>query len=224
MDTKTIQTNELSRQRALLNKLKSDSRYKASKEKITRSFLRQEVVITNTNSKYEFDFNQDSSKQGNKTERLLRRQDIFYADSVGMFLVREVAAELGTGVLQTYPNPVAFPAAAGFTPADLEIFYNAFLSAQIDQKIFFEFLDTQLFLCVPESQQIAAGIERSQRSPNDGFIDLEPNLVLSGKRTNKLEINVPTFAGAEVASVTAGTDHKIVMYARGFLIPGVAYD
>lgn len=203
------------RDRALLNLL----RQQFPNQNPTKSFLKQEVVLRNQQNTYTVDFNDDNTQK--LTERRLNRQDFFCASEFGIFLLREPANQLGTGVLQTFPNLTNFPAVAGFTPAHLELIYNAIMRVQIQNNVVYSALDTLRFRQVPQTFQSAVN-SNSQFEYEYPFMELEPMLRLSGARKNTFTLEIPLITGVQIESVTAGTDNKLVFYAGGYLIEGGA--
>lgn len=192
------------------------------------SYLRQEIVLVNSQGLYTFTLSKDEQVTGKSTEQLLGRQDVFYVLDLGLKLLKEDKTKYGTGILQTYPNPTLFPdVATEFTNAHLNLVYNGKLSARVDQKILFDAIPTNKFYKVPQTLQ-SGTIPLSQKDPKDGFIEMEPYLILSGKRKNEIELKIPTFNGNLFAAGTTlaatGVEHKVVLEAEGFLVPGVAFD
>lgn len=188
---------------------------------IQESFLRRELAITNNLQTYTFKFLQGDQTQG-PTEYFLNKNDVFEMTSIGMYLTGRTTAQDGAEELQTYPNIQAFPAAAGFTPRHLYVFYNAYLSYSVGTTTFVQNLDTKRFFYVPQTQQSAATNYSQVDLENDGRIFLEPALTVSGANDNTFNIVVPTFAGIQVASVTAGLTNVLVLDLRGFLVKGAA--
>lgn len=186
---------------------KIEERY--GKGSARRSFLRQEQVIKNAKGKYEFDFN--GNVTGKSTERKLNQQDVFFAHSIGLFLLREEVAKIGSGVLRTHVDPADFVAATGFVPAHLELLYNASLKAEINNETIFEALETTNFRKVPVQYMPQMGVEH-----------LDPALVLNGRKKNLFTLNAETFAGIQWESVTTGTDNKVVAMLFGFQVFDVA--
>ena len=133
------------REREIYNALKKQYPNQTPKP----SYLRKAVKIVNTKADYNFLFNGKS--EGANLD--LERQDMFVVIKLGYFLLREIEIEEGTGVLQTHANATAFPAAAGFTPADLQVFYNGQLKTTVDGNIQYEKFPTQLFEYVPQTIQ-----------------------------------------------------------------------
>lgn len=197
-------TNDATRDRELLLTLEAEF----GKGKVTRSFLREEAVLVNQNQTYAFAF--DGNVKPKISERKVASQDIFVANRLGLFLLREDAVKIGSGVLRTAVT-AEFAAAAGFVPADLEAIWNGSIKAEIDNVTIFEALESQDFRKVVTEFQ-----------PQYGKVSIEPRLVLNGKAKNKLTVTVPTWNGIQLQSVVAGTDHKLVLCAFGFLITGAA--
>jgi hypothetical protein len=178
------------------------------KGKATKSYLRQEAVLKNNQSTLDFDF--DGKRNSKPSERLLAQQDIFFATALGLFLLREEDGKEGSGVLLTHVDSSVFAAATGFTPAHLEAVYNGLIKAQMGNQIIFEALATKNFRHVPTHY-----VER------DGTIVLNPTIIINGKEKNKFTLNIPSFAGIQIASVTENISNKVVLMAEGFLVTGL---
>lgn len=183
----------------------------------TPAILRQSVVITNTKDNYIFEFNKDTDTGADIN---LKREDDFVITDLGVYLLREPTAEAGTGVLQTYVNATNFPAASGFSPEDLNVFYNGTLETRRDKQTDYEKFPTLAFQFIPQFQQ-SASTNKSQKNAFDGVVSLDPLVRFKGNAKNKITITVPIFGGIEVASVTAGVDHKLVVIPYGYLISGL---
>jgi hypothetical protein len=178
--------------------------------------LRKELVLKNNVAQYKFVFDQTDTG-ANKN---LRRQDVFVVTSWGLFLTREAQTAKGTGVLQTYVNTTFFLAVAGpsaFTPDHLQTIYNGYLDTTTDKNKVYENYQTDRFQRIPQTQQSVTNA-KSQRDPNDGYVDTDPLLFLNGERKNDIALNIPTFSGIAIESQTSGTDNLVVMIPRGFLL------
>lgn len=180
---------------------------KYGKGKVTKSFLRQELILKNNQAAYEFDF--DGKRNQKASERLLAAQDIFFVLSLALYLVKETDGKEGSGVLLTHVDSAVFAAVAGFTPAHLEAIYNGYIQGKMGNTVVFEALQAKNFRKLP-----------SELLNRDGSVEIDPTIVLYGQEKNKLTLNIPSFAGIEVASVAAGVSHKIVLIPEGFLVTG----
>jgi len=184
---------------------------------ITPSTLRFEKKIVNGQQIFEFSMIEDNGAS-QVTERRLRKNDMFIADEIGLFLINRTVAKPGVEVLQSYPNPQVFPAGTTFLAADLEVFYNSLFNFTVGQEILIEGLDTNRFRNIDALIQTSATTATSQKK-DSGFVSLVPQIVLNGQKTAKTEIKLPTTAGLYPANDVAGHDNYLVLMLRGFLIP-----
>lgn len=179
------------------------------------SYLRQSQKIENNKSIYEFSLTANNSGNIPLPEQLLQVTDGFYCYAMGFFLLAEVVGEEGTGVLQTYPNQAVFNA-----KTDLEVFYNAQFSVQINQTLVVQNAPMKPFRVVNTTiQSVANDFVLSESLVNDGFKELEPNLKLAGTQKIKVSVTIPTFSGIDIASTTEGTEYKLVCMPLGFSLP-----
>lgn len=183
------------------------------------SYLREEQKLENNKTAYVFEFRNDEQSKLPKVG--LARQDLFVSNVWGLFLLREADAALGTGVLQTYVNTTYFPAAAGFTPEHLNLVYAGYLQATVNDQIVFNAIQNEGFQSIPQTLQSGTNI-RSERKPIDGYQTIDPNFVLNGELTRNITLNIPSIAGMQIESVTAGTSNKVVLVQKGFLLRGAA--
>jgi hypothetical protein len=174
----------------------------------TKSFLRQEAILKNNQNSYSFDF--DANKPSQASERRLAVQDAFFANKIGLFLLKETDTTIGSGVPRTFADPDVFTAVAGFTLAHLETIYNGSVKAEIGKQTVFEALPTIQFRKVPTEFQ-----------EGNGVLDIEPALILYGNEKNRLTLTIPVFSGIQIENPTAGINHKVAIILFGFLVTGV---
>jgi len=192
------------------------TRYKESGNFPAPSFLRVDQVLANNKSRYKFDIKAASTDAA--PELRLDRNDLFVATHIGIFLVAQDRNKKGREVLQSYPNQVIFPAAAGFDPEDLEAIYNGFLTMKVGSTVNIESLSMQNFRKVPQTQQ-SASTNRSQWNLKDQCYKPETTLELHGTANIDIEVEFPTYNNIKIAYDGEGTiDHKIAMLAFGYLV------
>lgn len=190
-----------------------------SPENVSYSYLRVAVLMNNAQSQYKFQLKKDSG-EALIHDRKLDLNDTFVVFGLGLRLLAEDPALPGTGILQTYPNNLVFPAAAGeVTPAHLNIFYNGEYEIKVDEKVYGPAIATDEMLCVRTTQQASASTF-SQRMDTDGCVDPGADITLNGSRKNVVTLTVPTFAGLQLQNTTATTRNYVVFYAVGFLVTG----
>lgn len=183
----------------------------------TPSYLRQEAVLKNNKSSYEFTFSQSQDEGAEKT---LKDQDLFFANAVGIFLLKETKGNEGAGLLQTYPNGNEFPdnATAGseFLNSHLNCIYNGYIDSDVDKFNVLDGLDTRRFYYRPE--QVEGATDGFK-----GFATIPKMLKLNGDRKNKFILYIPSFTGIQIEErANADINHKVVLYLRGFLMDGAA--
>lgn len=183
---------------------------------VTKSYIRQSFEIKDNQSTYEFDLGAGNPNQP-LPQLLLKLIDLFVANRIAFYLEKVDITKVGNGVLQTYPNPQIFGAQA----PDLETAYNGSVQISVNQTILYNNLDTHRFRFIPQTQQ-SATIANSEQNHTDPFIELEPNIKFSGDQSNKVTLTIPSFAGINIESKTAGIKYFLVMYLNGFLVPNGA--
>lgn len=214
-----IQVISSERERAIYEHNSSQSRFNG--KTMTPGYIRLETEIKNSTNRFEFKTFEGDGATVYATERRLDRNDAFIATEVGLFIIRQDIANAKTNAdLHTYVNLTTFAAAAGFTPADLKALHHGFLEVSINRVKKMVAFDTQRFLYVPETQQTGATNYDQKDGRKDGFVRLTPQIVLDGAGTNELNVVFPSYAGWAGASVTAGTQHRLVLYFRGLHVTG----
>jgi hypothetical protein len=181
--------------------------------------LRIEQTITNSDSIYTFPVLQDGTVPL-KTEIRLNKNDILFMTHVGLYIYEKTLNQEGAGVLQTYPNEIAFTTGAGFTKAHLETIYNSQLRLKVGTREFVSGLDTRLFRWVPQTQQSAA-TNKSQADEDAGMIQLPTYYSLRGTDEIEISLSVPVFSGIQMANIAPLTN-QLVLKCKGFLIKGGA--
>lgn len=161
-------------------------------------------------------------------ERKLDQNDSFVATHLGFYLMAEDPTTPGVGVLQTYPNPVTFPAESNnVITAHLETFYNGSLYAKVDDKVFSDGMllaptrkvgTTQ---GAPAIASITAAFQ-NEKEGWDGIIEISPMLTLDGSKKTEIAIDVPAFSGQQVQYVTAPAKTTLVLILYGFLATGAS--
>ncbi len=214
-----IQVISDERERAIYEHNSSQSRFKG--KAMTPGFLRLEQEIVNSKNSFSFVTYGGDAASVYATERRLDRNDAFIATEVGLFIIRQDVANNKTNAeLNSYVNLTTFAASAGFVPADLKAIFNGSLSVEINRVKKMVAFDTYRFLENPFTQQTGATNYDSKQGKKTGFVKLTPQIVLDGSGTNDLTVTFPAYNGWAGASVTAGTQHRLVLYLRGLLVTG----
>lgn len=195
----------------------------------TLSVLRQEIPLRNNRSGYEFDFS--DKREASTTERLLSVTDAFAANKIRVAIGIRQKSRPGAIRLTTYPSlaaiAVAFANSSADAPSnaaklassDLEAIYNGAVTVQIDKKTIFDGLNTSRARFVPETQAGALA-EANEWRYEHGQISIEPNLVLSGARANKVTVDVPTFNGMAIEPDNTDFELVLVVELSGYRIQG----
>lgn len=187
---------------------------------ISPSFLRVEQTLVNNQPNYRFDIMRRGS--GDKlSEQKLEQNDLFVITDLAIFIAKQEKLKIGKEVMQTYPNQVVFPAAAGFDPEDLEAIYAGALSLKVKNTVQIENLPMINFRNVPSTQQSAA-TNRSETSQG-ALLELGSLIKIHGRNENEINLRLPAFA-AQWASVVGTHDHILVFHPFGYLIKGVSAD
>lgn len=182
-------------------------------------YLRAESVLTNDKSSYVFNFK--TTNNDLRTESKLTQNDIFVTTGLGLFIEREAVAAPGSAVLQSYPNPLVFVAAAGFVPAHLEVVYNGYMNLTTGSMVTIDKLPTLAFRNVPQTQQSAANAN-SQFTLEDLLYAGGEDIIFDGSKTQELKFDFPTFNGMSIASVDGAYVNKLVVVATGYIVKGMA--
>jgi len=189
---------------------------------VAPGFLRTDVSLTNSANRYSFDI----KKNGNESlvERKLDRNDVFITTNLGLYLAAQVSTTLGAEELCTYPNPITFATASGFTPAHLNAIYSGWLELKVAMNQLIEALPTSLFKYVPTSQKQTANnyINFTEFGVEDMSYWLGAKLTLKGTDDIQFNVQFPSFSGMQIAAVAANTTNKLVLINYGFLIKNAA--
>lgn len=189
---------------------------------LSQSFLRLEANLVAGVTNYTFDIlvNENINPQF-ATQNKLNLQDAFMVSQMALLLCVPATSALSDAAFQlhTYPNQVAFT--GGNDVAALAV-YNGQLQLTINQRTVLTGWDTSRHLCVNQTQQLVA---RAAATPfsnidqidlsKDGFVPVEPNLVLVGSKKNQLQLVLP----AGLSAVEANS--RVVIIMRGILAQGV---
>jgi hypothetical protein len=186
---------------------------------ISPGYLRIETELKNSTGTYLFPI--ETTSGGLPTEQKLDRNDLFVVTALGIFLLREDSTKLGVDVLQSYPNKIVFPAAAGFNPDHLEAIYNGKFQLKIQSKVNIEAMSMHAFRVIPETQQSTAD-NKSQYSLDHAAYPLGTLIKLKGTMNVEVKVEFNTFDAMQIQAVAANTKHKLVFHPYGYLIKGAA--
>ena len=214
-----------------MNSIVKEKRYISEKlgvpyESLSQSYLRAETELLTT-SKIDFTLQRNKATSTNVTERLLDLNDEFVITHffVGLkgtdFSSTPIDGEHLTSTVQTYENPLGFPAAS----TNVGVVYNSNLNFTIDRTEFVPQFPVKAFRRVPFQQ-----IDEYTNSEGDlirvgkngftnglyGFANSEPTLI-NGRQTLDLSIDLETSVTINDKS-SSGKTIFAVFEARGYLV------
>lgn len=176
--------------------------------KCTQSFLRLELALSTSITRYQFQIlNQTAGSQFN-TEQRLNLQDSFVISSMGIFLGKPSSSTDTTFELQTYANTVTFTNAAA-----MNAIYNGTLQIAVNNDVIVPAWDAQRHFYRPQTQLTAAANSPldQKRLAEDGFYAVEPNVTAIGSKNTVITLNLP----AALSAVDANS--RVIVYLRGVL-------
>lgn len=188
---------------------------RADVSKCTQSdlILENQLVVGTTQFNFPFLKNQNNNVGAPfNTEVRLNQQDSFVAAAWGVFLSNPASNVDATAPMLSYPNTNTFGAAAA---AAAETIYNSLFQLSVNNDIILPVWSASRHRFVPQTQATAAfgagsPIDQIDLS-SDGFVPVEPNLVVIGSKNNVLTLLLP----APLAAVTAF--ERIRVHFRGVL-------
>jgi hypothetical protein len=178
------------------------------KFKCTQSFLRLELALSITKTQYQFQIlNQTTGSQFN-TEQRLNLQDSFVTSEMGIFLAKPASAVDSTFELDTAANAVTYTNAAA-----MQAIYNAVLQINVNNDVIVPAWDLSRHFYRPQTQLTAAVNSplTQKRLSEDGFVPVEPNIVMVGSKNNIITINLQN------ALTAVDANSRIVLILRGVL-------
>ena len=189
--------------------------------------LRFETPIVAGKGFYEIHVNREGGVVQRITETWLKRNDAFVVKSLGVFLMIEDAAKVGSAPLMTYPllQSDALPAGvAGFATTDAEAIYNGTMSITTGQVANFQGIPLRRFRHVPETQPVVSSGAPSglipQFSSDDMVLNLAERFVFAGTKDQKIRIEFPNNPNMNLAPGNSGFNAYIVVIADGWLVEG----
>jgi hypothetical protein len=190
-----------------------------AKAVLSQSYLRFEAALTTTTTQYNLDvLVNDNLNAPNVTQNKLNLQDAFICSQIGIFVgipYAPATAAQGKVKLYSYPDRTAFTVA---NAENLETLYNGFLSLTVNQRVIVPSWDLYRHYCAPITQTgqlpgtTAAGdIDNSTDFSQNGFVNVEPNMVFVGSKKNQLTVTLPQ------ALVAVPANARLVIICRGLL-------
>jgi hypothetical protein len=188
-----------------------------AKAVLSQSYLRFEAALTTTTTQYNLDvLVNDNLNAPNVTQNKLNLQDAFICSQIGIFVgipYAPASAAQGKVKLYSYPDRTAFTVA---NAENLETLYNGFLSLTVNQRVIVPSWDLHRHYCAPVVQTGftptgAADIDNSTDFSQNGFVNVEPNMVFVGSKKNQLTVTLPQALAGVVAN------SRLVVICRGLL-------
>jgi hypothetical protein len=184
--------------------------------KMTQSEIRLEVALNTTGSIFTFGVTPNQNNTTNvqyNTEQRLNLQDSLVCYDYGIFLARPSSNSDTTFSLETYANTQTF--AAGDIDAINGTFYsNGAFEVRCNNDVIMPYRGLYNHLYKPETQQtdaLGSASPQSQiRGSEDGFVTMEPNLILIGSKNYQPQIILPS-------AMASATDLRAVLILRGVL-------
>lgn len=185
--------------------------------KLSQGEIRLEVNLTTTSNSFTFGVTPNQQNTSNvqfATERRLQLQDSLVVSEYGIFVGQASGNNDTTFPLNTYGNTQVF-AAADAAALDSTFYSNGWFSLKANNDVIVPYRGLFNHWYKPQTQQTAAlgaGSPKDQiRGAEDGFVTMEPNILLIGSKNYQPEINL----AASLASAAANL--RCVFIARGVL-------
>ena len=189
-----------------------------AKAVLSQSYLRFEAALTTTTTQYNLDvLVNDNLNANNVTQNKLNLQDAFICSQIGIFVGIPVTNAIAEGRVKLY----SYPDRSTFTTAiatNLETLYSGFLSLTVNQRVIVPSWDLYRHYCTPVMQTgftptavTPTEIDNSTDFAQNGFVNVEPNMVFVGSKKNQLTVTLPQ------ALVSVPTNARLVIICRGLL-------
>ena len=208
---------------------------------LSQSYLRCEVLLTNTTTSYKFDVLVNESVNGTiNTQQKLNLQDAFVVNQIGFYLACPSSSTDTTFRLLTYP---AINVTAGFvgtgttfintTASQAYAIYSGAMQLNVNQRTVLTAWDLQRHLYIPQTQLGAGNVTTAAfaapagsitaghiyddhfNGADFGMYPTEPNIVLAGNKKNDLTVTMP------IAPSSVPANSRLVFIARGILAQNV---
>lgn len=188
-----------------------------SNRKLSQSEIRLEVELNTANNSFTFGLTPNQQNSTNvifNTETRLNMQDSLIANEMAILVCKPASQTSTAFKLRTYGNTQDFTAAAA-AALDSTFYSNGNFRLTCNNDIIMPSRGIFNHLYLPQTQQTAAlgaGSPGDQiRGAEDGFITLEPNILLIGSKQYQPQITLP----AALGTVDANT--RAVLIFRGIL-------
>jgi hypothetical protein len=196
------------------------------------SFLRFEAKFEAGKAQYEWLVNQ-SAGNPRRTERYLKRNDLFIAKGLCVGIMVEADAKPGHGPVMFYPvlDSDALPAGyEGLANADAEALYNGALSIITGQTSNFNAFPLDEFRVVPQTQPVAMVNAAGTALVSSGLIPqwnmedilypMPERFVFAGTQDQKIQIAFPALPTTDIKPAAVGHSAYLVVIVKGWLVEG----
>ncbi len=185
--------------------------------KLSQGEVRLEVNLTTNNTSFKFALTPNQQNTSNVqflTENRLQMQDSLVASEYGIFIAQTSGNNDVAYTPRTYPNTQDF-AAADVNALRSTFYGNGSFRITCNNDVIVPYRGLINHYYVPQTQQTAAlgaGSPADQeRGSEDGFITMEPNLLLIGSKGYIPEIVLPA------ALASAAANLRCILIFRGVL-------
>lgn len=190
---------------------------------LTQSYLRFEINLSTTQTRYQFDTLVNENLNTNfVTQQKLNLQDAFVCSSIGFYIGLASSANATETVvpLYSYADPTIFSTANAAT--SLQTVYGGQMSLTVNQRQIVPSWDLYKHYYVPITQTgnnptgvTAATLRNSVDFSRNGYYPCEPNIILNGAKKNELVVNLSQ------ALTAVQANSRIVCIMQGLLAQNV---
>lgn len=196
------------------------------KIKLTRSYLRTEILLTSNLTSYNFALLTNQVAPGsngiNPTEQRLKQQDVFFCHRLG-FYIYCAATSGGTTIyryqLMTFPNPSFYGSSGLQLEQMMGLWTTGQLQVTVNNDVLTPAWDLLQHMIVNQSMtsavyQPTSNYFNQNDYTKDGLVVVEPNWVLNGGNDNEYVISYPQ----SLSSIGLGTSQMwLTLKFEGFL-------
>lgn len=185
--------------------------------KLSQGEIRLEVPLSTTSAQFVFGVSTTQQSTGNtgspyNTEKRLPYQDSICVSEMGLFVGKPASSSDTDWKLRTYGNIVDFSANAALA-IDSTLYSHGQMEIKVNNDVLVPNRGLFNFLYKGQTQQTdALGVDSPNdeiRGADDGFITVEPNIVLIGSKQNVITINLPK------ALTAADANSRAILILRG---------
>lgn len=185
--------------------------------KLSQHDIRLEVGLNTTNTNFQFALTPSQVNSSNLnflTENRLQMQDSLIATEMAIMIAQTSGQNDTTFIPATYPNTQRF-AAADAAALNSTLYGNGSFRLICNNDVIIPYRGLWNFMYSPQTQQTAAlgaGSPGDQvRGAEDGFVTLEPNILLIGSKGYTPEIQL------KAALASAAANLRAICIFRGIL-------